>query len=180
MKAGTCLCVPTSSRPRPQADRLFTCLGLDPGSLEIRLSLACHFALGSPSCLSLPVASLQWLERLDDEFLQGLHHVLRGDLGMAMERWNHLASRRDLAPGLRQLELPEDVWCALARGARPPLMEALLAAQRLPAPVQRELQDAAGADAETGTARELERLVESAQNRGVIGGQGAASDFYCA
>eukprot|EP00435_Cladocopium_sp_Y103_P037472 s1276_g9.t3 len=150
----------------PQADRLFTCLGLDPGSLEIRLSLACHFALGSPSLsrLSLPVASHQWLERLDDEFLQGLHHMLQGDLDVATERWNHLASGRDLAPGLRQLELPEDIWCALARGARPPLMEALLAAQRLPAPAQRELQDAAEADAEAGTAREPERPVESAQN----------------
>ena len=61
------------------------------------------------ACSLAPVAGAQWLERLDDEFLQGLHHVLRGDLGMAMERWNHLASRRDLAPGLRQLELPEDV-----------------------------------------------------------------------
>ena len=134
---------------------------------------------GSPSSLSLPVASHQWLERLDDEFLQGLHHVLRGDLGMVTERWNHLASRRDLAPALRQLELPEDVWCALARGARPPLMEALLAAQRLPAPVQRELQDAAEADAETGRRGNWKDLWKARKKRELLGDRCCGRFLLC-
>ena len=144
----------TWTRP---ANRLFTCLGLDPGSLEIRISLICHF-IGSPS--TVPFASQEWLERLGgDDFLQGLYHLLRGDLDRGIERWTQLASRSNAVAGFQALELPEELWSAVAQhfirtGHRSPLTVALLAAQRVPAAHRPQLEDAADSSS---TEREKDR-----------------------
>lgn len=69
------------STPRAPTQRLLSCLALDPGNLEIRLSLACL-------SLTPPVASQRYLGDLpmDSYFLRGLQHVLRGEMDLAAER----------------------------------------------------------------------------------------------
>ena len=121
----------SSADPR---SRLFTCLALDPGSTEIRVSLA----RSDPH--DITISSRQWLSRIHgvhdhEDFLVGLLHLLSAsagaseDLNITAERWNALAHDIDLAPGLRALraleEVPEGTWERLATRAEPPLATAL-------------------------------------------------------
>ncbi|CAJ1349099.1 unnamed protein product [Effrenium voratum] len=135
-----------SLRLEPES-QLYTCLGLDPGSSEIRVSLALHFLADPTVECKITPAARHWLTRGSDansQFLSGLAALLPGgDLQLAADQWNGLALEGfDLVASLRALPVPADLWSALAGVCQPraPLAAALLACRRLPAPANQQLQ----------------------------------------